>query len=115
MTVLDRVVTWFDVCESVDLEPDRGVCARVGDRHVAVFRTSPDGAVYALSNHDPFSGASVLSRGLVGSKGDIPKVVSPVYKQAFDLRTGTCLDDPNVTVETFEVRESNGRIEIALL
>jgi nitrite reductase (NADH) small subunit len=115
VTVLDRVVTWFDVCESIELEPDRGVCARIGGRHVAVFRTSPDGALYALSNHDPFSGASVLSRGLVGSKGDIPKVVSPVYKQAFDLRTGACLDDPAVTIDTFGVRESAGRIQIALL
>jgi nitrite reductase (NADH) small subunit len=29
--------------------------------------------------------------------------VSPVYKQAFDLRTGTCLDDPSVAVRVFQV------------
>jgi nitrite reductase (NADH) small subunit len=115
VTVIDRVSTWMDVCASSDLEPDRGVCARIGDHHVAVFRTSPDDAVYAIANHDPFSGASVLSRGIVGSRGDTPKVASPIYKQSFDLRTGQCLDDPSVAVAIFAVREEAGRIEIAVL
>ena len=74
MNVLDRIATWVDVCRLEDLLPDRGVCALVGPYQVAVFRVSPDGALYALSNYDPFSDAYVLSRGLVGSKGDIPKV-----------------------------------------
>jgi nitrite reductase (NADH) small subunit len=30
-------------------------------------------------------------------------VVSPVYKQAFDLRTGVCLDDPSVALRVFRV------------
>ncbi len=66
-------------------------------RQVALFRTY-DGAVYALDNQDPFSGANVLSRGIVGSRGDVPTVASPMYKQVFDLRTGACLDEPDVSV-----------------
>jgi nitrite reductase (NADH) small subunit len=111
MTMLDQV-TWIDVCAVDDLVLDRGVCALVGSQQVAVFRVSPDGEVYALSNYDPFSGAYVLSRGIVGSKGDTPKVASPVYKQNFDLRTGVCLDDPSVTVRTFPVRVVDGRVQI---
>src|SRR3954452_16126532 len=114
VTVIDRVSTWTDVCAADDLEPDRGLCARVGDHHVAVFRTSPDDAVYAIANHDPFSGASVLSRGIVGSRGDTPKVVSPIYKQSFDLRTGQCLDDPAVAVPIFPVRVVDGRVQVRL-
>ena len=109
MTILDQV-TWVDVCGLDDLQPDRGVCALVGGRQVAVFRLSPDDALHAIDNRDPFSGAHVLSRGLVGSAGEVPKVASPVYKQAFDLRTGQCLDDPQVSVATFPVRLVDGRV-----
>ena len=59
-----------------------------------------------------FSGAFVMSRGLVGSKGETPKVASPVYKQTFDLRTGECLDDPSVALRTFAVRVVDGRVEV---
>ena len=112
MTLLDRVQTWTDVCRVEDLPYDRGVCALVGEYQVAVFRASPDGALYAISNYDPFSGAYVLSRGIVGSKGDVPKVASPIFKQSFDLRSGQCLDDPSVSVMTFPVRVMAGRVEV---
>ena len=112
MTVTD-VSTWVDVCAFDDLVPDRGVAALVGPHQVAVFRVAPHDELYALSNHDPFSGANVLSRGIVGSRGDVPKVASPMYKQSFDLRTGQCLDDPSVAVPTFAVRVRDGRVEVA--
>jgi nitrite reductase (NADH) small subunit len=113
-SVVAPTVTWVEVCGLDDLDLDRGVCALVGPHQVALFRVSPDGALYALSNYDPFSGAYVLSRGVVGSKGAIPKVTSPVYKQGFDLRTGRCLDDESVTVPTFEVRAVDGRVVVGL-
>lgn len=113
MTLLEQV-TWIDVCGVDDLVLDRGACALVGPHQVALFRVSPDGELYALSNFDPFSGAYVLSRGIVGSKGDVPKVASPVYKQGFDLRTGRCLDDPAVAVRTFPVREAGGRVLVGV-
>lgn len=106
---------WIDVCALAELVPDRGVCALVGEMQVAVFRVSPDGDLYALSNFDPFSRAFVMSRGIVGSKGDVPKVASPMYKQNFDLRTGQCLDDPSVSVATFPVQVVQGRVQVAVL
>jgi len=100
--------TWEDVCALRDVLPGTGVCALVGGRQVAVVRTA--GAVYALDNFDPFSNAFVLSRGIVGDKGGIPEIASPIYKQSFDLRTGRCLDDASVRVPTYPVRVEEGRI-----
>ena len=92
----------------VDAVPlEGGVAALVAGEAVAVFRTH-DGEVFAISNTDPFSGASVLSRGIVGSRGDAPVVSSPMYKQAFDLRTGQCLDDASVAVVTYDVAVVDG-------
>ena len=104
---------WFAVCGYDDLTPERGACVLVEERQIALFRTY-DGGVHALSNRDPFSGAYVLSRGIVGSRGGLPTVASPMYKQVFDLTTGRCLDDPAVGVATFGVRVGDGRVEVAL-
>ena len=113
--VLDTgTLTWSDVCSFDQLVPDRGVCALVGDQQVAVFRVTPTDELYAVANHDPFSGANVMSRGIVGSRGEVPKVASPMFKQNFDLRTGLCLDDASVSLAVYPVREHHGRVEVAL-
>lgn len=114
MTVVEQVTTWVDVCAVDDLVADRGACALVGPHQVALFRVSPDDSVYALSNYDPFSGAFVLSRGIVGSRGDTPKVASPIYKQTFDLTSGQCLEDPSVEITAFPVRVLDDRVLVGL-
>ena len=117
MTLIDDVDTWVDACALDDLVVDRGSCVLIGPHQVALFRVPVEGsddAVYALSNYDPFSGAFVLSRGIVGSTADIPKVASPVYKQSFDLRTGECLDDASITVAIFPVRIVGDRLLVGL-
>jgi len=79
------------VCGIRDLEVERGRAALVGGLQIALFLLR-DGTVHAVSNLDPFSGANVISRGIVGTRGDAPTVASPMHKQVFDLRTGACLD-----------------------
>jgi nitrite reductase (NADH) small subunit len=101
------------ICPYARLPIDRGVAALVDGEQVAVFRTA-DGGLHAVGNADPFSGAMVLSRGIVGSRGDRPTVASPVYKQVFDLETGKCLDDPGVRLAVHPVRVRDGLVEVAL-
>jgi len=105
--------TWTTVCRYDQLVPERGVAALVQGQQVAVFRTF-DGMLYAIGNRDPFSGAFVLSRGIVGSAGDVPTVASPIFKQVFDLRTGQCLADPDVSVSAHDVRRQGDLVEIRL-
>ncbi len=70
---------WADICDLDQIVPWTGVCALVGARQVAIVRTAD--AVYAIGNFDPFSKAFVLSRGIVGDKGGVPKIASPIFKQ----------------------------------
>lgn len=107
MTTLARTA----VCAVDAIPREGGVAALVDGVAVAVFRTHAD-EVFALANLDPFSGASVLSRGIVGSRGDVPVVSSPMYKQAFDLRTGTCLDDAGVSVTAYDVVMVDGVVHV---
>lgn len=107
-----NVLGFVPVCRPEAVPRDGGVAALVGGQAIAVFRTR-DGNIHATSNHDPCSGASVLARGIVGSRGDVTYVASPMHKQAFDLRTGVCLDDDTVGVSTFDVRIVDGMIWVA--
>lgn len=110
MTLTD-VSTWVDVIAETDLPTEIGVPALVGHTPVAVFRTH-DGSVHALSNLDPKTGASVMARGIVGSRGDVPTVASPLYKNVFDLRTGRCLDDDSLALARFEARVRDGVVQV---
>lgn len=102
---------WTRICALHELPVERGVTALVRGQAVAVFRTHDD-QLFALSNHDPFSRASVLARGIVGTRGDVPIVGSPMHKQAFDLRSGVCLDEPAVSVARYAVRLADGCVEV---
>ncbi len=110
--MLAKTHPWTPVCQADDIVPDTGVCARVEDRHVAVFRIGAEG-FFAIDNIDPQSGASVLARGLVGSLGGRTVVASPLYKQHFDLATGECLESPGQSVRTYPVRVDGGRVLVA--
>ena len=105
------VVRMTAVCSLDAIPLEGGVAALVDGHAVAVFRTH-DGSVHAIGNVDPFSSASVLSRGIVGSRGDVPVVSSPMYKQAFDLRTGACLDDAAVRVASYDVAVVDGIVHV---
>jgi len=102
---------WLSICHFDRLPRERGVAALVDDRQIAIFRTFDD-EIYAIGNEDPFTGACVLARGIVGTRGDVPTVASPLHKQVFDLRTGVCLDATDVSVPTFPVRMRDGFVEI---
>ncbi|MFI5696094.1 nitrite reductase small subunit NirD [Kribbella sp. NPDC051586] len=101
----------MNVCAFDVLLPERGVAALLGDAQIALFRTH-DGKVFAIGNQDPYSGANVMSRGIVGSRGDVPTVASPMFKQVFDLRTGVCLDDPSVSLPVYPVTVLDGQVVV---
>lgn len=104
---------WTPICRYDDLLPDRPVAALVEGQQVAVVRLA-DGLVHALDNRDPFSRAPVLARGIVGDRDGVAILISPMHKQAFDLRTGRCMDDGSVRVDVHEVRVDAGLVEVAI-
>ena len=79
---------------------------------VALFRPD-DGSLWAIGNVDPFSGAAVMSRGIVGDRAGRPCVQSPLKKQAFALDDGTCLDDPAVVLPVYATRvRADGTVQV---
>lgn len=107
------------LCSVSDLVDWSGVVARHQGRQIAIFylpkgrdrQSAPE--VFAVDNHDPFSKANVIGRGIVGDKGGEPVVASPIYKQHFRLTDGVCLEDESVQIDTFNVYLEGDRVMIA--
>jgi nitrite reductase (NADH) small subunit len=102
--------TWSEICPITTIVSGTGVCALHQGWQVAVIRV--DDRVYAIDNRDPFSGAQVRRRGMVGEQDGRLYVASPLYKQRFELATGRCLDDPAVRIGTWAVQLQGGRISL---
>uniref|UniRef100_UPI0005532AF5 nitrite reductase large subunit NirB n=1 Tax=Komagataeibacter kakiaceti TaxID=943261 RepID=UPI0005532AF5 len=107
---------WTELCGLEDLVAKSGVVAWHDGSQIALFYlpATPDvpARVYAIDNHDPFSNANVIGRGIMGDlKGQVV-VASPLYKQHFRLEDGQCLEDPTVRLRTWDARLENGRVAI---
>ena len=102
--------TWEPVCLVDDLVNESGVCVLFEYRQVALFYLKEKTAIYAIANHDPFSKANVLSRGIVGTLQGKLVVASPIFKQHFCLESGQCLEDETVTIDTWSARIEGNKV-----
>lgn len=104
---------WHRVCPVAELEPAWGEAALIAGRQVALFRTASD-EVYAVSQEDPATGAHVMARGIIGSRGDRPTIASPLHKEVYDLVTGECFGNAELNLPTFNTRIVDSHIEVEL-
>ncbi len=108
------VAGWVPVCRLADLAPERGAAALVAGEQVALVRLVDD-VVHAVDQRDPYSGAHVMSRGIVGTRGEVPTLTSPMHKHVFDLRTGECLETQGgeaLGLRVWPVRVEGGVVEV---
>ncbi len=107
-------LVWHDVCALADLEVQWGEAARVAGRQVALFRVDA-ATVLAADHRDPRTGACVLARGILGSRGGAVTVASPLHKEVYDLGTGECFTDPSLFLQPFRTRVVGGFVEVELV
>jgi len=106
---------WRAVCGREDLVDNSGVVVWLEGVQVALFylpEAAEGSTLYAIDNHDPLSGANVIGRGLVGNlKGDMV-IASPIYKQHFRLKDGSCLEFPEQRLRVWPVRLNGQHVEV---
>lgn len=105
--------TWQAICSLEDIWPNTGVCALMHGRQIAIFRMKSD-VLYAIDNHDPYSKANVLSRGIIGDLSGEPVVASPIYKHHYRLRTGVCVEDADTQLNTYPVQLRDGMVWVQI-
>ncbi|SDW11173.1 assimilatory nitrite reductase (NAD(P)H) small subunit [Arthrobacter sp. cf158] len=110
---LTTAATWQRVCPVEELEVAWGEAALIAGRQVALFRTAPT-EVFAVAQQDPATLANVMARGIIGSRGSRPTIASPLHKEVYDLETGECFTNPELTLEAFPTRLVDGFIEVEL-
>ncbi len=101
---------WQIVCSLQDITPFSGVGIFLSGYQIALFRTQNE--CFAFDNHDPFSHANVLSRGIVGDMAGEWVVASPMYKQHFSLVTGQCIEYKDTCVRSWPVSIKDEQIYI---
>jgi nitrite reductase (NADH) large subunit len=105
---------WVRVGQVEDFPQDGGAAIKYGDVQIAVFNFTSRGQWYACQNMCPHKNAFVLSRGIVGSAGDVPKVSCPLHKKPFSLETGECLSGEDFSVKVFPVKVDDGAVYLHL-
>ncbi|ORU92393.1 MAG: nitrite reductase small subunit [Cycloclasticus sp. symbiont of Poecilosclerida sp. N] len=113
-TAQQENTVWHDICAISDIPKNAGIAALVNGQQIAIFSIGKQPQVFAIDNHDPFSKANVLARGITGNINDALVVASPIYKQHFNLATGQCIEDESVCVDSYAVRIDNNRVFIGL-
>jgi nitrite reductase (NADH) large subunit len=105
---------WVPVGRVEDFPQDGGAAVKVGKVQIAVFNFTSRGGWYACQNMCPHKNAFVLSRGILGTASDEPKVACPLHKRPFSLATGECLSGEALSLKVFPVKVVNDEVYVEL-
>lgn len=105
---------WVEVGEVSDFPQDGGAAIKYGDVQIAVFNFTSRGQWFACQNMCPHKNAFVLSRGILGTMGETPKVACPLHKKPFSLETGESLSGEDFSVKVFPVKVIEDKVLVEL-
>lgn len=112
--IQEKVITWFPACRTTDVPANGGVCVKYGDEQIALFHFTRRGEWYATQNMCPHRQQMALSRGMIGTQGNEPKVACPFHKKTFSLATGECLQGDECSIKTYPVKIQHDMVYIGV-
>lgn len=98
---------FIEIANVADVPQGRVRACTVGDRTIAVYHTEE--GFFASDNTCPHRGGPLSQGDLIGNE-----ITCPWHLWSFDVATGRCPGNPEVSVETYEVRIENERILVKL-
>lgn len=101
-------------CKVEDVPADGGACVLIDGEQIAIFNFARRGEWFATQNECPHKQQMALSRGMIGSTLDEPKVACPFHKKTFSLKTGVCLSGEEYLIKTYPVKVENGDVYIVM-
>jgi nitrite reductase (NADH) small subunit len=106
------VKAWFNAGKTSDFPADGGNCVKYKDKQIAVINFERRKEWYACQNLCPHKMEMVLSRGMVGSADEIPKIACPIHKKTFSLQDGSNLSGDDLQIATYPVKIVDGEVFI---
>ena len=107
-------ITWFKACKTYQVPDNGGVCVKYGEDQIALFHFARRAEWYATQNQCPHRMQMALSRGMIGSSNNEPKVACPFHKKTFSLVTGECLNGDECSIKTYPVKIENDDVFIGI-
>jgi nitrite reductase (NADH) small subunit len=114
MNVQERMPSWFYACRTDDVPENGGVCIKYDNEQIALFHFTRRNEWFATQNQCPHRRQMALSRGMIGTQDDEPKVACPFHKKTFSLKTGQCLNSDECSIRTYSVKVEEGKVFIAI-
>ncbi|WP_443939510.1 nitrite reductase small subunit NirD [Pedobacter sp. MW01-1-1] len=112
--IMESTINWMAACRVEDAVENGGVCVKNGDEQIALFYFTRRNEWFATQNECPHKKQMALSRGLIGSATDEPKVACPFHKKTFSLSTGECLSGDECAIKTYPVKVEDGTVFIGI-
>jgi len=110
----DQSWHWVDIGPSSAYQKNGGFAAKVSNTELAVFHHNATDKWYATQNSCPHKQLQVLSRGLIGMQGDVPKIACPIHKNTYNLETGKGMSNPGLNIATFDAKVEKDHVFVYL-
>lgn len=112
---LNDVKIWFKAGKISDFATEGGGCIKYKNKQIAVFNFTRRNEWYACQNVCPHKMEMVLSRGMIGSTDDVPKIACPMHKKTFSLTDGSNLNGEDYTIATYPVKIVDEEVFVGFL
>ncbi len=109
---LGEVKVWHKAASVEDFPIDGGACISYNGLQIAIFNFTRRNEWFATQNLCPHKQQMILSRGMLGSEGDEPKVACPFHKKTFSLKDGRNLNGTECELATYPTKIENGYIYV---
>jgi nitrite reductase (NADH) small subunit len=110
-----EVKVWFNAGKTSDFVTDGGNCIKYKNKQIAVINFERRNEWYACQNLCPHKLEMVLSRGMIGSADDIPKIACPLHKKTFSLVDGSNLNGDDLKIATYPVKIVDDEVFVGFL
>ena len=111
----DEVKVWFKAGKIADFPSNGGGCVKYKNKQIAIIKFDRRNEWYACQNLCPHKMEMVLSRGMIGSADDIPKIACPMHKKTFSLVDGSNLNGDDLKIATYPVKIVENEVFVGFL
>jgi nitrite reductase (NADH) small subunit len=112
---LNEVKIWFKAGKTADFPSNGGGCIKYKNKQIAIIKFDRRNEWYACQNLCPHKMEMVLSRGMIGSADDIPKIACPMHKKTFSLVDGSNLNGDDLKIATYPVKIIEDEVFVGFL
>lgn len=106
---------WFKAGNTSDFPSNGGGCIKYKNKQIAIIKFDRRNEWYACQNLCPHKMEMVLSRGMIGSAEDIPKIACPMHKKTFSLVDGSNLNGDDLKIATYPVKIVDDEVYVGFL